>query len=60
MTYLDPNHARTRSDFGRWIIRALVVAALLAFGWFALTIGLQSDGNTEIVPEPVPQGTARN
>ncbi|GGA45681.1 hypothetical protein [Pelagibacterium lentulum] len=60
MTYLDPNHTRTQSDLGRWIVRALIVAALLAFGWFALTVGLQRDGNTEIVSEPVPQSPARS
>lgn len=56
MTYLDPA-ARVSKTSGQtalaWTIRALAIAAILAIGWFGLTVGLDDQGRTEVVAEPV-------
>jgi len=53
MTYLDPNHARTRTDWAKWAFRAVAAAVIAGLGWMALTIGSDENGAPEIVPEPV-------
>lgn len=53
MTYLDPHHAQHRHPLGRWSLRVLLVAGLLGFGWFALTVGGDANGRPEIVQEPM-------
>jgi len=53
MTYLDPNHARTRTDWAKWFFRALAAAVIAGFGWIVLTIGSDENGAPEIVSEPV-------
>lgn len=53
MTYLDPNHADARIALGRWSLRALLIAGVLAFGWFAWTVGGDANGRPDIVQEPV-------
>ncbi|WP_157970193.1 hypothetical protein [Pelagibacterium sediminicola] len=52
MTYLDPSHPHTRNDTIRWIVRIAFVVGLIAFGWFALTVGTDPNGAPIIVPEP--------
>ncbi|WP_196257858.1 hypothetical protein [Pelagibacterium limicola] len=56
MTYLDPSHPRSRNDATRWIVRILATAGILAFGWFALTVGTGPTGSPTIVQEPVNGG----
>lgn len=41
MTYLDPDDIHRGPTTGQIVLRVLVVLALVAFGWFALTIGDQ-------------------
>lgn len=52
MTYLDPSHPHARNDAIRWIVRIAFVVGLIAFGWFALTVGTDPNGAPIIVPEP--------
>lgn len=52
MTYLDPDHTRPAS-LGYIALRIAAVVAVLAFGWFALTVGSDNfTGRPEIVQEP--------
>ena len=53
MTYLDPNHARSRTEWGKWIVRAIAVAVVAGFGWMVLTIGSDDNGVPQVLPEPV-------
>lgn len=53
MAYLDSQEVRTRSNLSDWILRIFVIALVLAFGWFALTIGADNNGSTQIVQEPI-------
>lgn len=53
MTYLDPDRTRHGPTAGQIAIRVLVALAVLAFGWFAFTVGDQDGtGRPEIVQEP--------
>ncbi|AEQ52108.1 hypothetical protein [Pelagibacterium halotolerans] len=52
MTYLDPDHTRP-ANAGYIALRVAAVIAVLAFGWFALTVGSENfTGRPEIVQEP--------
>ncbi|WP_421951376.1 hypothetical protein [Pelagibacterium sp.] len=52
MTYLDPDQTR-HAGVGNIALRVAAILAVLAFGWFALTVGSEdSTGRPEIVPEP--------
>lgn len=54
MTYLDPDRMHHGPNAGRIVLRILIVLAVVAFGWFALTVGNQDGtGRPEIVQEPV-------
>lgn len=53
MTYLDSRHTRQQADPARWLLRVLIMLAIAAFGWFALTVGMDGNGRTEIVQEPI-------
>lgn len=53
MTYLDPDHARTRTDWGKWIVRGLATAVIAGLGWMVLTVGSDENGVPRIVAEPV-------
>ncbi|WP_417582974.1 hypothetical protein [Pelagibacterium sp.] len=53
MTYLDPEQTR-HGGVGHVVLRVLAIIVVIAFGWFALTVGSQdSTGRPEIVPEPM-------
>lgn len=52
MVFLDSGHARPRTDPLQWTARLLVGFAILAFGYFALTVGADRNGSPEIVAEP--------
>ncbi len=53
MTYLDPDQARDTFNWKQWGLRLLVLAAVLALGWFALTLGTENGSvRPEIVQEP--------
>ncbi len=52
MTYLDPTHSTTRSQPGKWVLRVIGTVAILAFGWFAFTVGTQPNGSPTVVQEP--------
>jgi hypothetical protein len=56
MTYLDPSHPHSRNATALLVLRIAFVLGLLAFGWFALTVGTQPDGTPTIVQEPVNGG----
>ncbi len=56
MTYLDPSHPHARADATRWIVRIVLTLGIVAFGWFALTVGTEPNGNPTIVQEPVNGG----
>ena len=52
MTYLEPEQTR-HTGAGSIVLRVAAIVAVLAFGWFALTVGSEdSTGRPEIVPEP--------
>ena len=52
MTYLDPDHTRP-AGIGYIVLRIAAVVAVLAFGWFALTVGSENfTGRLQIVQEP--------
>lgn len=52
MTYLDPDQTR-HAGFGHIVLRVVAILTVLAFAWFALTVGSEnSTGRPEIVPEP--------
>lgn len=53
MVYLDTRPTRQRADPVRRVIKLVLILAILAFGWFALTVGTDRHGRTEIVEEPV-------
>lgn len=55
MTILDTNHSHTRTSPIGPLVRVAFVIGLLAFGWFALTIGTDPGGAPTIVSEPVAQ-----
>ena len=57
MTYLDPDQARTTPNWGHWTLKTLAVLAVLAFGWFAFTVGTEDSGRPQIVAEPTVQTT---
>lgn len=53
MTYLDPDRTRHILTAGQIVMRILVALAVVAFGWFAFTVGSQDGtGRPEIVQEP--------
>lgn len=53
MTYLDPEQSRLPNR-GPLLLKVLAVLAVIAFGWFAFTVGDQDGtGRPEIVAEPV-------
>ncbi|MEQ8488822.1 MAG: hypothetical protein RKE52_09045 [Marinovum algicola] len=53
MTYLDQDQTR-HAGVGSLVLRIAAILAILAFGWFALTVGSEdSTGRPEIVPEPM-------
>lgn len=56
MTYLDPSHPHVRNEPTRWIVRIIATIAIIAFGWFAFTVGTEPGGNPTIVQEPVNGG----
>jgi hypothetical protein len=52
MTYLDPDQAH-HGNVVSIVLRVVAVIAVLAFGWFALTVGSENfTGRPEIVQEP--------
>lgn len=54
MTYLDSEHSRRSSGLGQTLLRILAIVAVLAFGWFAFTIGnTDGTGRADIVQEPM-------
>lgn len=55
MTYLDPSHPHARHAPAVMLLRIAFVMGLLAFGWFALTVGTDTNGAPVIVPEPTIQ-----
>ncbi|WP_127142615.1 hypothetical protein [Pelagibacterium montanilacus] len=54
MTYLDPDHAHhiSRARLINRALKILAVAAVAAFGWFALTLGTGEPSNPLTVSEP--------
>lgn len=53
MTYLDPEQSRTVSNRGPLLLKVLAIAAIVAFGWFAFTLGdKDGTGRPNIVAEP--------
>lgn len=52
MTYLDPSHPDTRNWPLRLAVRIAFIFGLVAFGWFAFTVGTDRNGAPIIVPEP--------
>lgn len=52
MTYLDPSHPDTRNWPLRLAVRVAFIFGLVAFGWFAFTVGTDRNGAPIIVPEP--------
>lgn len=56
MTYLDPDESTHHPRWGRLILRALAIVALLVVGWYAFTLGdPDGTGRLEIVQEPSAQ-----
>lgn len=55
MTYLDPSHPNTRHTTAQLVLRIAFVVALIAFGWFAFTVGTDSNDAPVIVSEPTDQ-----
>lgn len=54
MTYLDPEQSRHGPTPRQIVLRILAALALVAFGWFAFTVGdNDGTGRPEIVQEPV-------
>jgi|TARA_A100001391_G_scaffold139005_3_gene97288 hypothetical protein len=52
MPYLEPDQTR-HAGAGSIVLRVAAIVIVLAFGWFALTVGSEdSTGRPEIVPEP--------
>ena len=53
MTYLDPEQSRHGANRGQVVLRILAALAVIAFGWFALTVGNDDGtGRAAIVQEP--------
>ncbi|WMT85952.1 hypothetical protein NO932_13595 [Pelagibacterium sp. 26DY04] len=54
MTYLDPDQSRHGPSARQIVLRILAALAVLAFGWFAFTLGNDDGtGRADIVQEPV-------
>lgn len=53
MTYLDPDHARLiRTSNRRWLVKAIVLAGVIAFGYFAVTLDTTQPGYSWISQVP--------
>lgn len=53
MTYLDPNQTQAgRMEIGKWALRVVAAAVICALGWYAFTVGTDSNGRPDIVSEP--------
>lgn len=54
MTYLDPEQSRHGPTPRQIVLRVLAALAIVAFGWFAFTVGNNDGtGRADIVQEPV-------
>ena len=54
MTYLDPEQSRHSPNPRQIVLRILAALAVMAFGWFAFTVGNEDGtGRPDIVQEPV-------
>lgn len=59
MTYLDPTHqTRNRTDWRAWLVRVAAAVALVTISWFVITLGVEGNGGTRIVAEPIANGPA--